>query len=125
MAIEVTRIGAVRIFVRDIARARHFYADLLGLPDQVDGEDFSAFRLAGTDIVIEVATGPQEDLVGRFTGISFATSNIEAVLDDLRAARVPVTGAPEKQVWGGVLAHIADPDGNEITLVEYPQETAD
>lgn len=120
MAVDIQRIGAIRIFVRDLPRARDFYGGLLNLPERVDGDEFSAFRLAGIDIVIEVATDGQAGMVGRFTGFSFAVADIEVALGDLRAAGVPVLGAPEKQFWGGILAHIADPDDNELTLVQYP-----
>lgn len=124
MVAEIKRIGAVRKFVRNFEGARRFYADLLGLPERIDGEEFSAFRLAGTDVVIEIANGEQDDLVGRFTGVSFAVADIEATVAELAAANVAIAGAPEKQDWGGILAHVADPDGNEITLVEYPGQIA-
>ncbi|MDZ7685307.1 MAG: hypothetical protein U5O39_10170 [Gammaproteobacteria bacterium] len=29
-------------------------------------------------------------------------------------------GAPERQPWGGVLAHLKDPDGNIVTLLGNP-----
>lgn len=124
MAIGITRLGAVRIFVTDIAQARQFYGEILDLPERIDGEDFSAFRVAGVDVVVETVSADQEALAGRFAGVSFAVADIDAALADLRAAGVTVTGAREKQVWGGIMAHIADPDGNEITLVEYPKETS-
>ena len=124
MAIGVTRLGAVRIFVRDIARARQFYGETLDLPERIDGKDFSAFRVAGVDVVVETVSADQESLAGRFAGVSFAVADIDAAVADLRAAGVTITGEPEKQIWGGIMAHIADPDRNEITLVEYPQETS-
>lgn len=120
MVAEVNRVGAVRIFVRDIARARVFYGDILNLPDRIDGDAFSAFRLSGVDVVVEVATADQAELVGRFTGVSFAVADVDAVVTEIRNAGVVITGTPEKQDWGGIMAHVADPDGNEITLVEYP-----
>lgn len=122
MTIHLKRIGAIRIFVRDLAAARAFYADVLKLPERVDGDAFSAFRLAGVDIVVEVATGDQVDMVGRFTGFSFAVEDIEETLAEFQRADVKILGGAEKQFWGGILAHIADPDGNELTLVQYPAE---
>lgn len=122
MTIHLKRIGAVRIFVRDLAAARAFYADVLKLPERVDGDAFSAFRLAGVDIVVEVATDDQEDMVGRFTGFSFAVEDIDGTLSELQRAGVKILGDAEKQFWGGILAHIADPEGNELTLVQYPVE---
>lgn len=124
MTIQLQRIGAIRIFVHDLARAREFYADLLALPERVDGEEFSAFRLAGVDIVIEIATDAQAEMVGRFTGFSFAVPDIDATLAELEQAGVRILGPAEKQFWGGILAHIADPDGNELTLVQYPAEAS-
>jgi predicted enzyme related to lactoylglutathione lyase len=37
----------------------------------------------------------------------------------LSARGVRIVGWPEQQAWGGVLAHIADPDGNVLTLVQH------
>jgi predicted enzyme related to lactoylglutathione lyase len=122
MSIDIQRIGVIRIFVRDLDGARAFYAGLLNLPEQIDGEEFSAFRLEGVDIVIETATGDQAAMVGRFTGFSFAVGDIDATLAELADAGVEILAPPEKQFWGGILAHIADPDGNELTLVQYPAE---
>ena len=123
MALGIERVGAIRLFVHDLAQAREFYADTLQLPDRLDGEAFSAFRIAGVDIVVEVAAGDQANLAGRFTGVSLAVSDVDVAVDRLRRAGVVVTGSPEKQSWGGTLAHIADPDGNELTLVQYPSGT--
>jgi lactoylglutathione lyase len=33
---------------------------------------------------------------------------------------VHFTGLPEKQQWGGVLATMQDPAGNELQLVQHP-----
>lgn len=56
-------------------------------------------------------------LVGRFTGVSFDTDDIERAYRRLFALGVPFQGPPEKQDWGGSLAHFRDPDGNLLTLV--------
>ena len=42
------------------------------------------------------------------------------VVGDLEQKGVRLTAPPEAQDWGGVLAHFADPDGNILTLVQYP-----
>jgi predicted enzyme related to lactoylglutathione lyase len=40
--------------------------------------------------------------------------------DGLVGTGVEIVGQPARQPWGGILAHIADPDRNVLTLVEYP-----
>jgi uncharacterized glyoxalase superfamily protein PhnB len=58
--------------------------------------------------------------VGRFTGLSFAVEDIAATHARLVAADVPFAGPPQKQFWGGTLATLTDPAGNQLQLVQYP-----
>lgn len=120
-------LSAVRIFVRDIAAARHFYGQQLGLPLKVDGSahGYCVFTSRDVDLVIEQVTSdaPDEDkaLVGRFTGLSFNVQDVAAAYRDLQARGVEFTGSPEKQFWGGILATFEDPSGNGLQLVQSPQ----
>jgi uncharacterized glyoxalase superfamily protein PhnB len=72
--------------------------------------------------VVEVVAddAPEEDrvLVGRFTGLSFTVQDIGEKHRHLVALGVPFTGAPEKQFWGGILATLQDPSGNELQIVQ-------
>jgi catechol 2,3-dioxygenase-like lactoylglutathione lyase family enzyme len=120
------KLAALRIAVRDLAAARHFYRDQLELALTADGiaHGFLVFDLAGVDLVIEAvpADAPLDEqaLVGRFTGISFAVDDCVAAVARLRSAGVEIAGAAEPQHWGGVLATLRDPDGNAVQLVQYP-----
>ena len=58
-----------------------------------------------------------ESLVGRFVGISIQVDDLETVYQTLCERGVQFTGPPEKQPWGGVLAHFTDPDNNTLTLL--------
>ncbi|HEY4211805.1 MAG TPA: VOC family protein [Steroidobacteraceae bacterium] len=68
------KLGAVRLFVRDVAEARRFYAERLGLTVQSFSVDRGVCVLDTRDtrLVVEAvaADAPAEDqaLVGRFTG---------------------------------------------------------
>jgi predicted enzyme related to lactoylglutathione lyase len=119
------RIAAVRMFVTDLGRAEAWYRGVLGASPTAGGVDvgFVVFDV-GCHLVIEPVTGdseiPADQLVGRFTGVSFVVADIEAAHRSLVARGVSVVGEPEPQSWGGVLATIADPDGNQMQLVQYP-----
>ena len=115
------KIDAVRIFVTDIARAKSFYTESVGLPLDKDGSDNGFFILngGGAKLLIEREDPHDEEgkhLIGRFTGISLRADNIHSVCAKLKAKGITFTGEPEKQSWGGTLAHFQDPDGNIITL---------
>ena len=114
------KLYALRIFVDDLAAARAFYRDALGLPVMWDHED-TAFGLdTGTSLIIEVVPqdAPAEDraMVGRFVGCSLQVKDIAAEYERLSAAGVRFHGPPAKQYWGGTLAHFDDPAGNTLTL---------
>lgn len=116
-------LNTARVFVRDIARARRFYADGLGL--KVHAEDLShgycVFNAGNCELVVEAvdAQAPPEDqaLVGRFTGLSFLVPSVHVAHQDMVQRGVVFTGAPERQFWGGTLATFRDPDGNEFQIV--------
>lgn len=127
---------AVRIFVSDLTRARHFYKDVLGLTLKSGGIEaghlvFNAGS-AGSVILEEVQGGTRhgadgndvEGLVGRFTGVSFSVSNMFNAFNYLRENQVAVSGPPEKQPLGGSQLTFFDPDGNGLILVQYEQYPA-
>jgi predicted enzyme related to lactoylglutathione lyase len=119
------KLSAVRLFVRELAPARAFYADLLRLRMTQGGVQlgYYAFESGGVHVVVELvaANAPAEDqvLVGRFTGVSFAVSDINAEYARLSAHGVHFSGPPERQSWGGWLATFRDPSGNELQLAQY------
>jgi predicted enzyme related to lactoylglutathione lyase len=122
-------LNTVRVFVRDIESAKQFYAEALGLPIKADGSKYGycVFKAGSTELVIETVAedAPEEEeaaLVSRFTGLSFTVQNAEAKYQELAARGVPFTGLPEKQFWGGILATLQDPSGNEIQIIQQPAE---
>lgn len=120
------KLSAARIFVRKLAEAEHFYSAVLGLALQAGGAQsgYCVYRSGSIDLVIEPVDddAPQDEqvLVGRFTGLSFAVSSVQDAYDQLRAAGVQFTGAPELQAWVGRLATFLDPAGNALQLVQAP-----
>jgi predicted enzyme related to lactoylglutathione lyase len=119
-------LNTARVFVRDIDAAKQFYSNKLGLPLKADGSQYGycVFKAGNTELVVEVVAddAPEEDriLVGRFTGLSFTVQDCGKKHRDLVALGVPFTGAPEKQSWGGILATLQDPSGNELQIVQQP-----
>jgi DNA-binding transcriptional MerR regulator len=118
-------VAAVRIFSHDLAAARAFYRSHLGLAELTVGDGWAVFDGGAVQIVLEQvqrADAGHDDagLVGRFVGVSFSVDEAQQASDRLTALGVEIVGQPARQPWGGILAHIADPDRNVLTLVEYP-----
>src|SRR5437763_987483 len=72
------KVEAVRLFVDDVAAARSFYADLLGMRP-VSLESTVLVFDAGPLLIVEQADDEArtEGLVGRFAGVSLGVSDIE------------------------------------------------
>jgi catechol 2,3-dioxygenase-like lactoylglutathione lyase family enzyme len=122
------RLLLVRIFVRDFERAVRFYTETLGMKLSHRSDELGWAQLAtgGAELALERDRGEgedghDEDLVGRFVGISLAVENIMETYETLRARGVEFLRPPAKMPWGGVLAHFRDPDGNVLTLVGAPR----
>jgi predicted enzyme related to lactoylglutathione lyase len=122
------RLLLVRVFVRDFERAVRFYTEALGmkLSFRDDSLGWAQLATAGAELALERDRGEREDggdeeLVGRFVGVSLAVEDIEQVYETLRARGVEFLRPPEKMPWGGVLAHLRDPDGNVLTLAGRPR----
>jgi predicted enzyme related to lactoylglutathione lyase len=116
-------LGAARVFVREIAEAKAFYSQQLGLTVEAADEEhgFCMFDTGATKLIIEALSSEDDEshqLVGRFTGLSFPVADIHAKHRQLSAAGVEFSGAPEQQYWGGWLATFKDSSGNGLQLVQ-------
>ena len=120
MAGLINRIDWVRIFVSDLDRSRAFYEKLLGMAPVWADDSAAVYQTGGAKLVVEKAdpADPETaDLVGRFAGLSFAAEDIDTIYKTMVAEGIRFDGPPEKQDWGGTLAHFHDPDDNVLTLI--------
>ena len=116
------KLYAVRVFTHDWEKAFAFYKDTLELPVKFEAADigWAEFDIGGPSLGLERMDSEDknsEHLVGRFVGISLQVDAIEEVHKKLVERGVTFLSPPEKQEWGGVLAHFFDPDRNILTLL--------
>jgi catechol 2,3-dioxygenase-like lactoylglutathione lyase family enzyme len=116
------RLFAVRVFVTDWERALRFYTETLGMPLAFRSDETGWAQLAtGAGQLslerVEPSDGDGMALVGRFIGVSLQVQNLHGTYKTLLERGVEFDGPPEEQPWGGVLAHLRDPDGNVLTLL--------
>ncbi len=112
-------VQAVRIFVRDLDRARQFYSEMLELDERSVEPTYVVYDLAGVDLVIEAAPPGEpeaDDLVGRLLAVSFHVDDIVETYRFLVERGVSFLQPPEAQPGGDMLAFFRDPDGNILTL---------
>ena len=109
---------SVAIFVHDIGRAIEFYREKLGLPVIKQGSFGAEFLEGETHISVHPAVHAEaKSLVGRHTGITLFVSDLLHYCGELHDRGVRFTTEPTQQSWG-IMAMVADPDGNVLALWE-------
>ena len=109
---------SVAIFVHDIGRAIEFYRDALGLPVTKQGAFGAEFLEGETHVGVHPAVHPEaKSLVGRHTGITLFVPDLLHYCGELHDRGVRFTTEPTQQPWG-IMAMVADPDGNVLALWE-------
>jgi predicted enzyme related to lactoylglutathione lyase len=117
----ISHIKFVSVPVRDQNRALDFYTEKLGftiITDQPFDEKQRWIELripkAETRVVLYTMEG-QEDRIGTFSPVVFASGDVEKSYEELKARGVEFEGAPEKQPWG-TFAKFKDSEGNQFVL---------
>jgi catechol 2,3-dioxygenase-like lactoylglutathione lyase family enzyme len=121
---------AAALPVSDLAQARSFYVDTLGLTPVIEGEDVLAFRCAdGTDFGVFISQGRPS---GTHTQITFFCQDLDAEVADLRARGVKLEqfDMPGATVKDGIYdmngqrgAWLKDPEGNLLAVAERPDDS--
>lgn len=117
-------LHSIAVFVTDVDRAIAFYRDTLGLPVSRQGAYGAEFLVEPPHLSIHPAVHPDaQPLVGRHTGLTFHVSGLLHYCGMLHDRGVRFVAEPTKQDFG-VMAMIADPDGNIFALWddELPDE---
>ena len=116
----------------DPAKARAFYQGVLGLRLASDEAPFAlVFDAGGTMLRV---TTVQEHRPDPFTVLGWDVSGIEALVERLAAAGVEFLRFPGMNdsdphaIWkapgGARVAWFKDPDGNVLSVTEFPRRTA-
>ena len=127
----INTIGGVVIMVSDQAQALKFYTEKIGLDIRLnvhfyggkwievapkDSESTLSIMEPNSQMMTQDELEIARKNIGRNTGVWFFTSDIQSTYEELKSKGIDIT-KPEKQEWGGTLAHFEDPAGNILTLV--------
>ena len=113
-----TTLHSCAIFVTDLERARLFYEVQLGLPVHKAGSFGFEFLHDAPHIGVHPAQHPDAlKMVGGHTGLTFNVANLLDVCSKLGEQGVRFVAEPTQQGFG-IMALVADPDGNIMALWE-------
>jgi catechol 2,3-dioxygenase-like lactoylglutathione lyase family enzyme/uncharacterized protein YunC (DUF1805 family) len=131
--VRVKSIDHVTLVVKDLARSRRFYVEVLGMrevPRPAFSFAGSWYQAGATQIhlILEFeGSGPAGNLLpenrrsSRTQHVAFAVDDAEAALTRLRELQVSVLSGPKPRPDGYMQVFVMDPDGHVIELCSPPK----
>jgi DNA-binding CsgD family transcriptional regulator/catechol 2,3-dioxygenase-like lactoylglutathione lyase family enzyme len=115
--VQLGPIGQIARPVTDIAKAVHWYGEVLGLPHLYTFGDLAFFDCGGTRLFLSAADEPAEPSI-----LYFRVDEIQSAYDELVARGIEFEGAPHLihkhddgvEEW---MAFFKDPDGHYLALM--------
>jgi glyoxylase I family protein len=134
--IEIRQLHHVSIVVKDVARSKQFYRDVLGMKEVpwVDHYDFEGGWLrAGNHEVhliqendsVQAPGDPPHNPNARrdltfARHFCFRVADLDEAVKTLQKHNVPIAAGPRPRGDGAAQLYIYDPDGHMIKLAEIP-----
>lgn len=122
------RLSLITLGTEDVARARAFY-EALGWEGRSPDGDVVFFQVGGTVLALwdraKLAADSGVEDAGRSGGFALAHNvrspeEVDAVIEQARAAGARITREPAETFWGGYSAAFTDPDGHPWEIAHNP-----
>jgi catechol 2,3-dioxygenase-like lactoylglutathione lyase family enzyme len=115
--IQVERVDYIRVPVKDIEEAKHFYGELLGLAENPNspGDDWIEYEVG--NVTLAVATPHTHDY--EFTPLPPGTLALRVPDVAEAKAKLEAAGVQVNDMWDSGVCHgagVRDPSGNPILL---------
>ena len=117
----VRRIGAITLFVEDLAEAKRFYGEVFGLPIHFEDEASAVFKFGDTLVNLLQTTEANELIApapvaspgaGARMQLTIQVEDVDATCSDLRKRGVELLNGPMDRPWGVRTAAFQDPGGH-------------
>lgn len=116
-----TGIGAITLFVEDVAAAKQFYREVFGLAVVFEDDDSAVFRFGATLVnllttsaareLIEPAAVASRDAGSRLQ-LTIEVDDVDATCAELARRGVTLLNGPIDRPWGVRTASFVDPGGH-------------
>lgn len=114
-------IGAITLFVEDLAATRKFYVEVFGLPVAFEDDDSTVFDFGNTVINLLKTTAAPELIdparvaspdAGSRSQFTLEVDDVDAMCVDLAGRGVELLNGPMDRPWGIRTASFRDPGGH-------------
>ncbi|MDW6020352.1 VOC family protein [Mesorhizobium sp. BAC0120] len=113
----VRRIVA-NIATKNVAAARRFYQDVLGLDLLMDMGWIATFG-SGEEMSVQISFMTEGGSGTAVPDLSIEVDDLDAVLAGMKAAGFPIEYGPAKEPWGVRRFFVRDPFGKLVNILEH------
>jgi len=114
---QVKRIVA-NIHAANIAAAQRFYQDALGLEVLMDHGWLTTYG-AARNMTVQLSVATQGGSDTPTPDLSIEVDDLQAALDRMRAAGIPIEYGPASEPWGVRRFYVRDPAGNLVNILQH------
>jgi catechol 2,3-dioxygenase-like lactoylglutathione lyase family enzyme len=109
---QVEKVDFVTVPTRDPRKAVAFYRDVLGLPES----EFASGEVEASNVTLSFWNPERngEEFIPNTAGIALRVADVEAAVEEYRAAGGVVVGVEDTGVCH--MGFVRDPDGNTLIL---------
>jgi catechol 2,3-dioxygenase-like lactoylglutathione lyase family enzyme len=115
---KVKRIVA-NIAGDDLAKARAFYGDLLGLDVVMDHGWIMTFAAQGMAMTPQISIASEGGAGTPVPDLSIEVDDLDAALGRARAARLTIEYGPKTEDWGVTRFYVRDPFGRLVNILAH------
>jgi catechol 2,3-dioxygenase-like lactoylglutathione lyase family enzyme len=121
MSSWATGIGAITLFVEDLAATKQFYQDVFGLPVHYEDDESAVFDFGNTLINLLRTTAAHELIAPAVVGgpdaparlqLTINVDDVDVVCAELASRGVELLNGPMDRPWGIRTAAFRDPAGH-------------
>jgi predicted enzyme related to lactoylglutathione lyase len=114
---EMNSVGLIIYPAADLAKAKEFFATLLGVEPYAENKNYVGFKTGDVEIGL-VSQGAQQGISGALAYVT--VSDISEALATLIAAGAEKLQDVKEVGYGLLVASVKDPDGTPIGLRQFP-----
>jgi catechol 2,3-dioxygenase-like lactoylglutathione lyase family enzyme len=116
-----TGIGAITLFVDDLAATKRFYREVFGLPVKFEDDDSAVFDFGNTIVNLLKTTAAQELIepaavatreAGSRLQVTIQVDDVDGMCAELARRGVELLNGPMDRPWGVRTASFRDPGGH-------------
>ena len=118
----IKTVWGVTLYVSDLARAKRFYQEALGLEMKYEYPSYVGFECGGVVIGLMPRLKKGQRVGPLSPPVEFLVDDAQKVCDKLKRKGVKFTKDLHEEQWGSRQATFTDPDGNILEIVQIDWE---